>query len=235
MGGPFGTAKRGHIVAATLAWLILSPKCRLVATSATFVADTNFVSCAKKVSENLQKHFLCPRGAQQSCRTTDGRDTSPGHSVPDLESLPWGPCKALFKRRSITHKQENVLPTRQPASGNFANKLAKRQFRVRSMFDTADSLSLRTSWLTQRSHGILSWKSRVHVTGTYATDQDNIHRPPPLTPREKTASCSERPFTSSCSSLIYNRPNTLLKVTYCCAQPNIGQRHPTEKVSDPVP
>ena len=52
------------------------------ATRTIFVADTNWVSWTQKnVSESLQKHFLCWRGAQQGCRVLPRTGNIVGHSV----------------------------------------------------------------------------------------------------------------------------------------------------------
>ena len=58
----WGPAKQGHIVVATLlTW--------------SFVADT------KTVSENLQKHFLCPRSTQQGCHVLPRMGNTAVHNV----------------------------------------------------------------------------------------------------------------------------------------------------------
>ena len=50
------------------------------ATRATFVVDTCVLD-TKNVSENFQKHFLCPRGAQQCCHVLPRTGNIVGHNV----------------------------------------------------------------------------------------------------------------------------------------------------------
>ena len=62
-------------VAATLLTWSCFPSVDSFATRTTFVADT------KNVSENLLKHFLCPRGARQCCRVLPRAGNIGRHNV----------------------------------------------------------------------------------------------------------------------------------------------------------
>ena len=63
-----GLAKRGHIVAATLLTWSCFPNVSSFCHARSICVRHKFcVLDTKNVSENLQKHFLCPRSAQQCC------------------------------------------------------------------------------------------------------------------------------------------------------------------------
>ena len=81
------------------------------ATRATFVADTNFVSWTQNVSENLQKHFLCPRLPRTG--NTAGQNVVLVLPEPKYVVLAWSRVVAC---RSLLHeKQEELNATQSQA------------------------------------------------------------------------------------------------------------------------
>ena len=64
--------------------MIVFPKCWLVFPRAQHLWRTQFCVMDKKISENLQKHFLYPRGAQQCCSILWRTGNIAGQNVPSF-------------------------------------------------------------------------------------------------------------------------------------------------------
>ena len=79
-----GSAKRGHIVAAkSLTWSCFSNVDSFCHAHNIFGGHKSCVlDTTKNVPENLQKHLLCPSGAQQCCRVLPRKATSQDTMLP---------------------------------------------------------------------------------------------------------------------------------------------------------
>ena len=98
--------KQGHFVAATLlTWRHVSQ------TVDSFCHARNICGGHNNVSENLQEHFLCPRGAQQCCcvlpRT--GNIVGRNRAVYTRENKPRITQSAAYLSRELSHLYEHGL------------------------------------------------------------------------------------------------------------------------------